>query len=78
MRLIAAQPIKPYIAPQYLVEPTGRSVDAAELNAIRKAKYTIVERPMTVIGWGDHNAIIRVGDGIAPRYYLANLQDHNS
>jgi hypothetical protein len=58
--------IRPYTAPQWLVEPLAEC-DAAEVEAVQAAGFEVLDRD--ILGWGEHNAIIRSGDC----FYLATL-----
>lgn len=73
---IALQPITPYVSPQWLVrplEPIAPDDLADEIASVVEIGFCVVDR--TVIGWGDHNAIIALDDDAEGpgRYYLATL-----
>jgi hypothetical protein len=65
--VLAAQMIRPWRAPQWLVEPVGDASDQDDLDAIWLAGYGVLSRD--VRGWGEYNAIIAV----AGTHYLAQL-----
>ncbi len=67
-RVVAAQRIHPYIrSPWFVIVPDGAPSEPDDLDAINAAGFRIIERE--VMGWGEHDVIIRVGDV----YYLARL-----
>jgi len=71
-RILAAQQIRPYQGPEWLVERIGDALDPEDVTDLSTSAYQVVDR--NVLGWGRYNAIIRV-DGPDQRaldtYYLA-------
>lgn len=70
---VALQAIRPYIAPQYLVEPVGDvSTDLEEISDDLSTFERVIVVDTDVRGWGDFNCIIRGTDEHGEhRYYLA-------
>jgi hypothetical protein len=73
----AAEMIRPYVGPQYLVEPLGSVCTVADLEALQAAGYSVVEDELA--GWGEYTHIIRVDmpadPQASPTYYLAKLAE---
>lgn len=70
--ITALRPIRPYVGPSWLVEPTEPLADeAAEIAAVTELGFVVLDR--NVHGWGGHNAIIAVDHGDRPTHYLATL-----
>ena len=65
--VLAAHMIRPWRAPQWLVEPIGTPSDQDDLDAIWLAGYSVLSRE--VRGWGEYNALIDVNG----THYLARL-----
>jgi len=59
--IMAAQMIRPYERPPWLVEPVGDASDDEDISAIAESDYEILD--IQVLGWGPYNAIIRVEGG---------------
>ena len=71
-KIVALQPIRPYVAPSWLVEPTDPLADeASEIAAVTELGFRVLDRAL--LGWGDHNAIIAVDQDEYPHHYLATL-----
>ena len=67
----AAQMIRHYHGPQYLVEPVGEASGADDLESINRIGFEVLTTE--VQGWGDHNAIIFVHSFDEVLFYLARL-----
>ena len=68
----AAQPIRPYRAPQLLIEPTGAPADADELEAVNACE---IERHDNLTGWGDYTHVVAATDDTGEtRWYIATLE----
>lgn len=63
----AAQLIRPYYGPQWVVEPQGEASDEDDLAAINKHGFVV--RESDCAGWGPYTHVIQVGEV----YYLARL-----
>jgi hypothetical protein len=70
--ITAAQMIRPYVGPQYLVEPVGDVSDADDIAAINDADWVVI-LDRHVQGWGEYNAIVRVSANDVTADYLARL-----
>jgi hypothetical protein len=71
----AAEMIRPYVGPAWLIEPLGSVCDADDLEAFAEG-YAVVEHPL--LGWGEYTHIIRdmpADPQAAPTYYLAKLAE---
>ena len=64
-----AQFVRPYVGPQWLVEPVGDESDAEDVAAINAGQ--IVTFAGRIAGWGPYTRIIRIGEA----HYLADGQD---
>jgi hypothetical protein len=71
-RVTAAQMIRRYREPQWLVEPIGEPADREDVAAINQQGYEVLDR--NIRGWGIYNAIVRVPLACAGDVdYLARL-----
>lgn len=72
--ITAAQPIRPYQGPQWLIQPVSHRLDRHDVAALSKSAYDVLQDHL--VGWGPYNVVIRV-DGPDERavddYYLARL-----
>jgi len=59
--ITAAQLIREYHAPAWLVEPVGEPSEPDDIAAINAAPWRVLQTG--VAGWGEYNTIIRVGLG---------------
>lgn len=66
--VVAAQLIRPYVGPQWLIEPVGEPSDAEDLAAISRG-YSILAGDLA--GWGEYTHVIEVANSGA--HYLARL-----
>jgi len=57
--ILAAEIIRRYEGPQWLVTLTGKACDAEDLGELSKFGSHVTILETGVIGWGDYNAIIR-------------------
>jgi hypothetical protein len=74
--VLAAEMIRPYVSPQYLVEPLGSVCTVADLEALQAAGYSVVENELA--GWDEYTHIIRdmpADPQASPTYYLAKLAE---
>lgn len=67
----AAQMIRQYREPEWLVQPVGDPADRSELAALNEAEYAVIDRHIQ--GWGDYDCIIRVETVAGYVDYLARL-----
>lgn len=75
MKIAAAQTIRPYRAPQWLVEPRPDGIcDADDLEVLNTAGVEVLENH-DILGWPPYNAIIRYTDGDDSTDYLAHIAD---
>ena len=76
MHVTAAQLIRDYVGPEWLVEPVGEPSGQEDIDAINGANIRVMDR--TIMGWGDYNAIVRVVDAATPELdtcYLAKITE---
>jgi hypothetical protein len=71
--ITAAQMIRPYVGPQYLVEPVGDESDPDDVAALNNDADWVVVLERNVQGWGEYNAIVRVSANDVTADYLARL-----
>jgi hypothetical protein len=71
--ITAAQLIRPYVGPQYLVEPVGDESDPDDVAALNNDADWVVVLDRHVQGWEPYNAVVRVGVGDVTADYLARL-----
>ena len=67
----AARMIRPYVAPQWLIEvhPNAEESDADDLDAINVSEIEVLSTNLR--GWGEYTSVIHVLD--PDTYYLARL-----
>jgi hypothetical protein len=75
--ITAAQQIRPYTAPEYLVQPVGEPSDSDDLQSLNDLEGDYLSLDRRILGWGTHNAIIAIPSTdvtTSPTYYLVTIK----